>query len=114
VLASLNISQAELQVRLSSDYRDWIENLCAAQEYSAMLEIAEEVLRSHWDYVNRREIADLQLLVARIRWKQKQFLQSFAAACQSEATAIAKHLGKALLRRVFGHTTETVADPVGD
>jgi glycosyltransferase involved in cell wall biosynthesis len=100
VLASLNVSQAELRVRFFSDYRDWIENMCAAQEYSAVLEIAEEVLRSNWEYVNRREIADLQLLVARIRWKQKQFLQSFAATLDTEARAVAKHFGKSLLRRV--------------
>jgi GT2 family glycosyltransferase len=100
LLTSLNVSQADMQAALFSNYSNWIQNLHAAREYRAALEIAEEVLKSNWEHLDRSELADLQLLVARIHWKQGQYLESFAAACRAKASAVTKHFGKTLLRRV--------------
>jgi hypothetical protein len=102
LLARLCVSQAELQANLLSGCRDWITNLLAANEYSVALQIAAEVLQSDWEYVERREIADLQLIAARLYWREKQFPESFVAACHAvrQQPALAKHFGKALLRRI--------------
>lgn len=102
LLARLGVPPAELQTSLFSDYRDWIRNMAAAKEYSVALQIAAEVLRSDWEYVERREIADLQLIAARLYWRQKQFPKSFVAACHAvrQPPAVAKYFGKALLRRI--------------
>jgi hypothetical protein len=102
LLARLGVSDAELQTSLFSDYRDWISNMAAAKEYSVALQIAGEVLRSDWEYVEPREIAHLQLVAARLYWQQKQFPKSFVAACHAarQPPVLARYFGRALLRRI--------------
>ena len=102
LLARMGVSEAELQTSLFTDYRDWIRNMFAAKEYSAALKIAADVLQSEWVYVDRQEIADLQLTAARLYWRQKQFPKSFVAACHAvrQHPALAKYFGQTLLRRV--------------
>jgi hypothetical protein len=102
LLVRLGVSEAEVQASLFSDYRDWIRNMLAAKEYSVVLQMAAEVLQSDWEYVERREIADLQLIAARLYWRQKQFPKSFVAACHAvrQQPALAKYFAQTLLRRV--------------
>lgn len=102
LLARMGVSEAELQTSLFTDYRDWIRNMFAAKEYSAALKIAAEVLRSNWEYVERREIADLQLIAARLYWRQNQFSKSLVATCHAvrQQPQLAKYFGQTLLRRV--------------
>jgi hypothetical protein len=61
-----------------------------------------EVLGSNWEDIDRRQIADLRLTVARLFWKQKRFVRSFIAACHAVITKpiIAGDLFESLLRRV--------------
>lgn len=101
LLANLGVSPAELQVSLFRDNRDWIANMFAAKEYSVALQLAADMLTSHWEYVERREIAYLQLVLARLHWRQKQFPESFFAACRALRPALAKDFGKTLLRRIW-------------
>jgi glycosyltransferase involved in cell wall biosynthesis len=102
LLARLGVSEAELQTSLFSDYRDWIRNMVAAKEYSVALQIAAEMLQSDWEYVEQWKIAYLQLIAARLYWRQKRFPKSFVAACHAarQPAALAKDFGQALLRRI--------------
>ncbi len=101
LLASLRVSPAELQVSLFKDNRDWIVNMFTAKEYPVALQIAAEVLKSDWEYVERREIAYLQLILARLYWRQKQFPESVFAACRAARPALAIDFGKTVLRRLW-------------
>ena len=101
LLASLRVSPAELQVSLFRDKRNWTVNMFAVREYSVALQIAADLLQSDWEYVERREIAHLQLLLARLHWRKRQFRKSFFAACRAARPALAKDFGKTLLRRIW-------------
>ena len=102
LLDAMGVSQAEVQANLFSDCRDWISNMSAANECSVALKMATEVLVAEWEHVERREIASLQYIVARLHWRQKQFPQSFAAACHAlrQQPALVTSLGRAFLRRI--------------
>jgi hypothetical protein len=102
LLTRLGVAGAEVQASLFSDYRDWIRNMLAAKEYSVAPQLAAEVLQSDWEHVERREIADLQLIAARLHWRQKQFPKSFVAACHAvrQQPALAKYFAQTLLRGV--------------
>jgi glycosyltransferase involved in cell wall biosynthesis len=101
LLTAVGVSQAELQASLFSNYSDWINNMFAAKEYSVTFRIAAEVLQSDWEYVERWKIANLQLLLARLHWRQRRFVKSFFAACRAARPALAKKFGKTLLRRIW-------------
>jgi hypothetical protein len=101
LLTRLGVSQANLQTSLFLDYRDWITNMFMAREYPIALQVATEVLRSDWEYVERREIAYLHLIVARLCWRQNRFQESLSAACHAARPALAKDFGKTLLRRIW-------------
>lgn len=103
LLAGLGVSQAELQASLFSNYRDWVNNMFAIKEYSVTLQIAAEMLQTDWEYVERWKIAYLQLTLARLYWRQKQFLNSVFAWCHAvrqQPASVAKYFAKALLRRI--------------
>lgn len=101
LLASLRVSPAELQVSLFRDYRDWIVSMSSAKEYSVALQIAADLLQSDWEYIERREIAYLHRILARVYWRNRQFRKSFFAACRGVRLALDKHFGKKLLRRIW-------------
>ena len=86
VLSELGVSEAKQQAGLFADYRDWIRNMFIAREYAVALKAAIEVLESDWDTVERPKIADLQLMVARLYWKQKKHFRSMLAASRALMT----------------------------
>ncbi|MGD0965373.1 MAG: glycosyltransferase [Candidatus Acidiferrales bacterium] len=102
LLLELGVSPARIQAELFFEYRNWIRNTFVAGEYSMALKTAVEVLGSNWEDIDRRQIADLRLTVARLFWKQKRFVRSFIAACHAVITKpiIAGDLFESLLRRV--------------
>jgi glycosyltransferase involved in cell wall biosynthesis len=102
VLSEFGVDEAKQQAGLFSDYRDWIRNMFVAREYSVALTAAIEVLQSDWQAVERPKIADLQLMVARLYWKQKKHLRGVLAACKALATQpqIAGDLFGSVLRRL--------------
>jgi hypothetical protein len=102
LLLELGVSNARLQAELFFEYRNWIRNTFKAGEYSVALKTAVEVLESDWEDIDRGQIADLRLTVARLFWKQKRFFKSFVAACHAVITRpmIAGELFGSLLRRV--------------
>ncbi|HWY60244.1 MAG TPA: glycosyltransferase [Terriglobales bacterium] len=79
VLAELGVPKARQQSQVASDCQVWIRNMCAAGEYSVALEATLTMLQSDLQCVERRQIADLYLIAARLYWRQKRLLSSFLA-----------------------------------
>ena len=102
LLLELGVPPARLQAQLFWGYQDWVQNMFRAGEYPVALKTAVEVLGFDWEDVDRRQIADLRLMVARLFWKQKRFIRSFLAAGHAVITKpiIAGDLFGSLLRRV--------------
>jgi hypothetical protein len=86
LLAGWGVTKARQQCELTSNRDRWIRHMCIAGEYSVALDAALETLQSDLGYVGRRQIADLQLLVAQLYWKQGRFLKSLLTACHAVIT----------------------------
>jgi len=86
LLVELGVPPARLEAQLFLGYQDWIRNMFMAGEYSAALETAVKVLESEWEEIDRKEIADLRMTVARLLWKKKKFIKSLGAACRAVIT----------------------------
>jgi Glycosyl transferase family 2 len=101
VLAALGVSRATMQNELARERGKWIRNMCMAGEYSVTLEAALEALRSDLEYVERRHISDLHVIVAWLYWKQKRFLAGCGAVGRAVATrpVVVGRPMKCLLRR---------------
>src|SRR6267154_728024 len=80
LLAELGVGEPAQQNALASDCRNWIRSMSAAREYSAALDAARQMLGSRLNYVERWQIADLRLAVARLYWKQGRFVRSAVTA----------------------------------
>jgi len=102
VLAGLGVTEAKLQATLASDCRWWIRSVFAAGEDELALKSAVEMLRYDWHYAERLQVADVQLIVARLYWRQKRFLSSFLAASRALLTRpiLAAHTLKSTLRQI--------------
>jgi len=101
-LAALGVTKARQQSRLASYHRGWIRNMCMAGEYAAALKAALETLQSDLEYVERWEVADLHLTVARLYWRQGRPFSSLLSAAQAALThpvMVGRPL-KPLLRRL--------------
>jgi cellulose synthase/poly-beta-1,6-N-acetylglucosamine synthase-like glycosyltransferase len=103
-LAALGVSKARQQKKLGSYRRDWVRNMYSAGEYRAALEAALEILQSDSQYVDRKVIADLYLLVAKLWWRQKRFAKGSLAighALVTSPSTVARLL-EAVFRRLNG------------
>ena len=81
VLARLGVSRRTEQTTLARHYLGWIRNMCLVGEYESAMATASEMFRSSgWESADRWVIADTQLAVARIYWKQRKRRQSFITA----------------------------------
>lgn len=102
LLLELGVPHARLQEQLFWGYQDWIYNMFLAGEYTVALKTAVDVLGSDWEGIDRRQVADLRLMVARLFWKQKRFIRSFVAACHAVITKpiLAGDLFRPLWRKV--------------
>jgi hypothetical protein len=102
VVAALGVTKPRQQSELASQRGRWIRNMCMAGEYSVALEAALETLQSDLEYVERRQIADLHLIVARLYWRQRKFLSSLLAAAHAVVTrpVVAGRPLQPLLRRL--------------
>lgn len=86
-LATAGVTEATQQVTAASEYLIWIRTMCQAEEYSSALDAAFHVLRSpEWEYLERWQIADLYLAIARIYWKNNNHLKSLLTAGRAVAT----------------------------
>ena len=86
LLEELGIDYAAQQNALASDCWTWVRNMKEAREYTAALNAARLMLGSKPVHVERWLIADLQLLVAQLYWKQGRFIKSLLAACHAVIT----------------------------
>jgi hypothetical protein len=83
LLPELGVSRAQFQALLFWSYQDWVYNMFLAGEYSVALKTALEVLASDWEGVDRKQIADLRLMVGRLFWNQKSFVRGFISTCHA-------------------------------
>lgn len=81
-LTALGVTKVQLQSELASESVRWIRNMCTAGEYTVALQAALEFLQSDLEFVERREVADLYFLVARLCWRQRKFLSGLLAVAQ--------------------------------
>jgi glycosyltransferase involved in cell wall biosynthesis len=86
LLEKLGIDSAAQEKALVSDCWVWVRSMTAAREYTAALNSANLMLESKHVHVERWLIADLQLLVAQLYWKQGRFLESLLTACHAVIT----------------------------
>lgn len=87
VLAGLGVGEEAQQACLARDYLGWVRNMCRISEYSVALRVADEMLRScDWKYAEKWVIADLQLTIARLYWRNQEFTRSFIAAMRAFIT----------------------------
>jgi glycosyltransferase involved in cell wall biosynthesis len=102
LLLEMGVPHAQLQSALFWGYQDWVYNMFLAGEYPVALKTALEVLGSDWEDVDRRQIADLRLMVGRLFWKQKRFVRSLVSSCHAVVTkpVLARDLFESLLRKV--------------
>jgi hypothetical protein len=77
LLPELGVSRAQFQALLFWSYQDWVYNMFLAGEYPVALKTALEVLAADWEGVDRKQIADLRLMVGRLFWNQKSFVRGF-------------------------------------
>lgn len=66
-----------------------------AEETSAALDNALDLLRTHWNHIENWQIADLHLTIAGLHWKRKELSESFKSAMQAVRTR-PKVLGRPL------------------
>jgi len=82
-LVALGVTKSSQQIKLASYRRFWIANMCLAGEYSVALKSALETLKFDLEYVERWQIAELHLTVARLYWKQGKFWSCLLAAAHA-------------------------------
>jgi hypothetical protein len=86
VLAGLGVNEARLWNELAGDQLQWVKYMYAAGQFSTALMAAVEFLKSDMAHVDRWLIADLQLAVARLYWREGSFAKGLLAACQAILT----------------------------
>jgi len=107
LLTSLSIGEAIQQNALGADCRNWIRSMLRAKEYTAAQKAAEELLGAGWEHLEKWQIADLHLTLARLYWKQGRPLQGILEVGRSVAVRpviVARPLRRILRRFVPGLT----------
>ena len=81
LLTGLGVSEAAQQYALATEYQGWIHSMSNAGDCSGALVAAIEMLRSSdWKFVDRRVIADMRLMTARLYWKNNRIVRSIITA----------------------------------
>lgn len=75
-LVAWGVSASEQWSRLASDTKGWIRNMCAIGEYSAARSAAQELLHASLEDTESYELANLHLMIAGLRWRERHFLRS--------------------------------------
>jgi len=102
LLSRLGIGERKLQSQLTSNRRQWIRHMCMAGELSVALEAALALLQSNLEHVERWQVADIQLTVSSLYWRQKRYAKSLLSACRALITrpVVAGRPLKPLLQRL--------------
>jgi glycosyltransferase involved in cell wall biosynthesis len=112
VLSGLGVTEARLQATLASECWWWIRSVFAAGQDELALKSALEMLGRNWQYAEGRQIADVQLMVARLYWRQNKFSDSLLAV--GRAVMIQPILvGRALKSALRWFTNKTTPTPKG-
>ena len=102
ILIALGISEARLQRELASEYRKWIHSTIRSGDPGSASKLAQEVLRSRWDCLDRPEAGELYFVVAKFFWKEGNVTSSLIAVfrmllvCPQMVRRLVKPLGRRL------------------
>ena len=81
LLAGMGVSYTTQQYALFNNYQRQIHCMCALGEWSSAMNLAIEMLRvSDKKYAERRLMANMRLVVAKVYWKNNRFLRSIFTA----------------------------------
>jgi hypothetical protein len=83
LIVAWGIPVAEQRREIFRDYQKWIRIMCVAGEYSSALKAAREVLVSGVEDLERWQVADLHLTVAKLLWREKRFWGSATSAAHA-------------------------------
>jgi hypothetical protein len=82
-LSALGVGELAQRTALVADARRWTLNMVDAGEYAAAAVVAQRILESDSAGVDPREVSDLYLTLAFIRWKEKIIWKSMLALRQA-------------------------------
>ena len=101
-LVALGVTKASQRRELASEMQRWIRYMHMAGEYPVALQAALETLQSDLEHLERRQIADLHLIIAQLYWEQRKFISSFFAVAHAVATrpVVAGRPLRSVLRRL--------------
>lgn len=83
LLTKLGVSESKQESAFLLDSRLWIRHMSLAGETAVALQSAEELLRANWGCTEEWQIADLHLVVARLRWRRREFAQSIRSTVRA-------------------------------
>jgi cellulose synthase/poly-beta-1,6-N-acetylglucosamine synthase-like glycosyltransferase len=83
ILTEFGVDEPTQERALVSESRRWIRQMILAGETSVALDTAVEVLHSNWTHIEKWQIADLHLTIADLRWKRREFSDSFRSVVQA-------------------------------
>jgi len=101
LLLAMGIPEARQRNEIILEIRQWIRYMCLAGEHPVALQAADQILQSDLAYVERWQIADLHLAVARLHWGQGSYRKGIWAALRAVLTRpaiLARPLKPVLLR----------------
>jgi hypothetical protein len=101
-LVAWGVPRSKQRSSSASECRQWIRHMCMAGEYPTALKAALEILQSDLKEIERWQIADLHLTVARLLWRERRLLSSLLSAGRAVVTRplVAGRPLKSLLRRL--------------
>ena len=101
-LSRLGVSPDTLQNELMLNRRQWVRHMSMAGETSVALESALAIAHSNMSGVERWQVADLQLTIASLYWRQGKYVKSLLSGCRAIFTrpVVAGRPFKPLLQRL--------------
>jgi len=82
-LVDWGISYAEQQSEVFADYRKWIRMMCDAGEYLSALRAAQEAVEGSDEEVERWQVADVHMMIAKILWQRRRVLESLSSVARA-------------------------------
>ena len=86
ILSELGVDEFTQERALVGQAQSWVRHMVLAGETFAALDAALELLRTKRTYLENWQVADLYLTVARLRWRRREFAESFRSAARAIRT----------------------------
>ena len=87
ILGHLGVSESAQQTALAGQYIGWVRTMYMAGDFETALKIAIEMFNvSHWELAEAWLIADAQLTMAGLFWRNKQWFSCISSATHAVVT----------------------------